>query len=282
MTIAVVGGTGTAGRAVVERALERGLLVRIIGRHQPTAQTDGAERAPAGLAAERAPVEFARADLTTGSGLAEALKGVEAVIDCSNVTTMNERAAVEFFTTGTRNLFAAEAAAGVPRHVLISIVGIDDIPAGYYRGKMAQEKVAREAAEQTGVAVSIVRATQFHDFPNMMLSQLARGPIAIIPTIPIQPVDTHDVADVLLDAATGKAVDDTAVDGRVDIGGPARESLVHLARRTVAAQGRRVLVVPLPVPGKLGRALRAGALIPSHGLTGSITFSQWLARTYPN
>jgi len=259
MRIAVIGGTGVAGRAAVVEAVRRGHEVRVVGRHEPADLPPGAS--------------FARGDGTTGEGLDEAMRGVDAVVDCANVMTQNEKTATDFFVSVTGHLTAAGAAAGVQRHVVLSIVGIDEVPLPYYRAKLAHERAAREGS----VPVTVVRATQFHDFPRQVLSMTAKGPLAVMPRIPVQPVSTADVAAVLVDAAElGGAADAPAL---LQVGGPERRDLVDLARRTLRAQHRRALVVPLPVPGRTGRAMRSGALLLKEGHQGKEAFDTWLAGT---
>jgi uncharacterized protein YbjT (DUF2867 family) len=142
MRIAVAGGTGLVGGHVVD-ALR---------------------------SAEHEPVVLARSrgiDITTGMGLAEALVGVDAVIDVSNVTTTRRRTSVGFFTAGTENLLAAGQRAGVRHHVTLSIVGVDRVGFGYYEGKRAQEKLVLNSP----VPGSVLRATQFHEFPGQLLAR---------------------------------------------------------------------------------------------------------------
>jgi uncharacterized protein YbjT (DUF2867 family) len=257
MRIAVIGGNGVAGRAAAAEAVRRGHQVRVVGRHRPADPLPG--------------TEFARADATTGDGLDDALRGVDAVVDCANVMSQNERKATDFFVAVTRHLTAAGAAAGVKRHVVLSIVGIDEVPLPYYRAKLAHERAAREGS----VPVTVVRATQFHDFPRQVMTMTAKGPLALVPRIPVQSVSTADVAAVLIDAA--EYADGAGAPDLVQVGGPERRDLVDLARRTLRAQHRRVMVVPLPVPGRTGRAMRAGGLLPKDGRQGKEPFDDWLA-----
>ena len=276
MRIAVIGGTGVAGRAVVVEAVRRGHEVRVVGRHAPGAHGPGrhapGRHAPGRHGTDPVPgAEFVRADAVTGDGLDDALRGVDAVVDCANLMSQSGRKATDFFVSVTRNLTAAGAAAGVKRHVVLSIVGIDDVPLPYYRAKLAHERAAREGT----VPVTVVRATQFHDFPRQVLAVTARGPVTVMPHVPVQPVATSDVAAVLVDAA--ELGDGPDAPDLVQVGGPERRDLVDLARRTLRAQYRRVAVVPLPVPGRTGRALRSGGLLPTDGRQGAERFDDWLA-----
>ena len=114
MKMAVAGGTGTVGHHAVEVARERGHEVVVLTRSNGV-------------------------DLVSGRGLDDALRGVDVVIDASNLTTTSPKKATEFFTTVTRNLLAAEQRAGVRHHVIPSIIGVDRAPYGYYAAKVAQE-----------------------------------------------------------------------------------------------------------------------------------------------
>src|SRR6201987_5149070 len=96
----------------------------------------------------------------TGEGLKEALVGVQVVIDLANSPSFEDKAVLEFFETSGRNLLAAEAAAGSRHHVALSIVGIDRTDNGYFRAKVAQEKLI----ETSGIPYTIIRSTQFLEF----------------------------------------------------------------------------------------------------------------------
>src|SRR5437016_43112 len=96
----------------------------------------------------------------TGEGLKDALAGAQVVIDLANSPSFEDRAVLEFFETSGRNLLAAEAAAGIRHHVALSIVGTDRSDNGYFRAKVAQEKLI----EASGIPYTIIRSTQFMEF----------------------------------------------------------------------------------------------------------------------
>lgn len=245
MKIAVAGGTGAVGRHVVDRVRELG--------HEPLVLTRSAGH-----------------DLVTGAGLEAALAGVDAVVDVASVQTQSAEKSRAFFGSVTRNLLAAEAAAGVRHHIALSIVGSDRAPEGYYAGKALQEQLVEAGA----VPWTILRATQFFEFPAQMLGQTTFGPVALIPTTRSQPVAAREVAARLVDLA----VDAPA--GRVrDLAGPREERMADLARRWLRANGKRTRVVEFPLPGTFGRALRDGTLLPAAGAAdlGTQTFDEWLA-----
>jgi uncharacterized protein YbjT (DUF2867 family) len=241
--IAVAGGTGTVGRHVVA-------AVRAAGRE---------------------PVVLSRSagvDLVTGAGLDEALRGVDAVVDVCNAITQRRRAAIDFFTAATSHLLAAGADAGVRHHVVLSIVGVDRVDAGYYAGKRAQESLALSGT----VPVSVLRCTQFHEFVPLVLSAVP-GPVAVVPSMRVQPVAAREVADRLVALATGPAL------GRApDLAGPEVHGLSDLARRYLRARGQRRLVLPVRAPVAASRAAAGGALLPTGpGPRGTVTFDAWLA-----
>ena len=102
----------------------------------------------------------------------------------------------------------AAAAAGV-RHVLyVSIVGIDRVPLGYYRTKLATEAVVRDS----GVPFTILRATQFPSLVDTLFTVSSRlGPLIVDPGFRVRPVHVQDVAerigDLLGEPATGQTVE---------------------------------------------------------------------------
>jgi uncharacterized protein YbjT (DUF2867 family) len=242
--IAVAGGTGTLGRAVAEELRGRGHEVRVLSRH----------------AAQY------RVDLTTGEGLAEALAGCAVVVDASNAQSGGR--AVRTLVEGSRRLLAAGQAAGVGHHVCVSIVGCDRAPVSYYRVKVDQERVV----EQGPVPWTIVRATQFHELLGSVLDAAGRWRVVPVPRARLQTVAVCEVAAAVADVATG-----TPRRGRVEVAGPRVADARELARGWRSVTGRRCLLLPVPLPGVLGRALRAGALTAeSPDVRGTIAFADWL------
>jgi uncharacterized protein YbjT (DUF2867 family) len=239
-TIAVAGGTGWVGRLVVDSLHRLGVTAVVIARSFGV-------------------------DVVTGSGLDEALRGVDAVIDVTNISTRNGRRAIDFFETGTRNLLAAEQRVGVRHHVLLSIVGVDRVDIPYYRAKRRQEDLVREGA----VPWTILRTTQFHEFAAQLLGDRR---VALIPSMLSQPVAARDVGDELARLAL------TSPAGMApELAGPREERVPDMVRRLVARRGRRTLVLTLPVPGTGGRAMSRGGLLPTgQGPRSARTFEEWL------
>lgn len=242
MRIAVAGGTGVVGRHVAEAARGAGHDVVVLSRS-------------------------AGADVITGAGLDAALQGVDAVIDVTNTTTLSAAKAVKFFETATRNLLAAENRAGVGHHVALSIVGIDDIDASYYAGKLAQERAVAAGA----LPFTIARAGQLHEFAGQLLSGMS-GPVAVMPKLLMRPVAAREVGAHLVRVAEAGAV------GRArDLVGPRDEVLADVARRQSAFDGVRRRVLEVRLPGAYGRGLASGSLRGgSDALQGDITFDEWL------
>lgn len=237
----MAGGTGTLGRHVVARLENDGHEVRALGRHGPVV-----------------------ADLTTGAGLAAALDGVETVVDASN----SARAARATLVEGNRRLLRAEVEAGVTHHVGVSIVGCSAVPMAYYRVKVEQEAVVSGGP----VPWSLVRATQFHDLVADVFAGAAR--FGVLPLVRglVQSVAVEEVAAVVADVAV-KA----PLRGEVVVTGPRTDDLRDLARRWHRATGRGAVPLRVPLPGRVGRGLRAGALTSAApDVRGTVTFEEWL------
>jgi uncharacterized protein YbjT (DUF2867 family) len=250
MEIAVIGGTGTLGRLVVDELAKRGDAVRILTRTPPASMGDR--------------VAHHRIDLTTGEGLDDALAGVDAVVDSSSA----QRGVKKVLVDGTGRVLAAEKRAGVAHHVLISIIGIDDVPLSYYKAKLQQEK----AVKDSGVAWTIVRASQFHSLVGGALDGAAKLRLSLRSRSRVQPVDPQVVAERLADAVHA------GPGGYLpEIGGPEARTLSDWAHLYAERSGRKLLPLPLPLPPKLGRPLRAGALTNPAAAAGGETFEQWLA-----
>lgn len=244
--VAVAGGTGLVGRMVVERLHAAGHLPVILARSKG-------------------------ADVLTGAGLDDALAGASAVVDVTNVTTNSRRKALAFFGTGTRNLLGAAERAGVVHHVVLSIVGCDRVEFGYYDGKRRQEELALGGP----VPATVLRATQFHEFPAQLLARIP-GPFAVAPRMRSQTVAAAEVADELVRLAVGPAVGLAP-----DLAGPEVHEMPALVRQVLRAQGSRRIALPLRIPGAGGKAMASGALLPTDdGPRGRITFAEWLAATY--
>ena len=245
MRIAVAGGTGTVGRYVVQAAEQSGHHVVVLSRR-------------------------AGVDVRKGDGLDAALEGIEVVVDATHAGTTNRAKATAFFCEVSRRLQTVATAQGVTRLVTLSIVGADRVPGfGYYQAKLAHEAAALEGP----LPATIVRATQFHEFPAQILGRTRMGPMAMVPRMRVQPIAARTVGEVLLEVAAGLPGQEM-----VEVAGPEPADLVDLARSVVARRGQRVAVLPVRVPGRAGKAMRSGALLPTPGVRlAGPGFADWLA-----
>ena len=244
MRIAVAGATGRIGRLTI-------------------AALDGAGHQAVPLSRSTG------VDVYTGDGLSDALRGTDALIDVINNTSQDETEIVDFFGTTTKNLLAAEEQAGMRHHVLLSIVGLDhNHRAPHYAGKREQERLVASGP----VPWSIVRATQFHDFAAMVAGWTERDGTATIAPLLVQPIAQGDVAAALAEVATS-----APLGTRVDIAGPETQDLVDMARRTYAARGQDIRLVPT-WRGTFGPDMAGEVLLPGKDARlGKTTFDDWLA-----
>ena len=247
--VVVIGGTGLIGSKVVARLAEHG--------HKAIA------------ASPRSGV-----NTLTGEGLAEVLSGAQVVVDVSNSPSFEDQAALEFFTTSTGNLLAAEKAAGVGHHVALSVVGTDRLPeSGYFRAKLAQEHLIRES----GIAFSIVHATQFFEFVNNIADAATDATTVRLSPARIQPI----AADAVAGAVAGTAVGEP-VNGIIEIAGPEQFGLDELIRTGLRFRGDPRQVVADPQARYYGALLEDRVLLP--GPDARILdprFEDWLVQTAP-
>src|SRR5438309_10373464 len=164
----------------------------------------------------------------TGEGLRGAMAGTQVVIDLANSPSFEDKAVLEFFETSGRNLLAAEAAANVRHHVALSIVGIDRTDNGYFRAKVAQEKLIKTS----GIPHTIVRSTQFMEFLGGIADSSADGNLVRLPPVLFQPIASDDVAVSVADVALA-----APLNGIVEIAGPERAPFNEIVARYLKAVG---------------------------------------------
>jgi len=244
MKIVVIGGSGLIGSKLVELLREAG--------HEPLAASPNSG-----------------VDALTGEGLAEAFVGAQVVVDVANAPAWEDAAVLNFFQTATRNILAAEAAAGVKHHVALSVVGADRLPdSGYLRAKVAQEDAVKAAA----IPYTIVRATQFFEFIGRIADSAADGETVRLPPVLVQPEAAGDVSATLADVATSPPVN-----GIVELGGPERFRLDELARRVLDANNDPREVVADVHARYFGTELDDGSLTTGSGARIAPTrFEDWL------
>ncbi|MBA2937722.1 SDR family oxidoreductase [Paenibacillus sp. CGMCC 1.16610] len=247
MKIVVIGGSGLIGKKLVNNLRELG--------HDVVAASPSL-----GI------------NSVTGEGLGEAISGAEVVVDVSNAPSWEDQAVLEFFETSTRNLLAAEAAAGVKHHVALSVVGTDGLlESGYFRAKMAQEEMIKASK----VPYTIVRATQFFEFVESIAQFSTEGQTVRMPSAYIQPIVSDDVAAAVADYALA-----APVNGIVDLAGPERMGLDELVRRFMTARKDTRQVVTDENSRYYGVLLNQHSLVPlGEARIATTRFEDWLKRT---
>ena len=247
--IAVAGATGRVGRHVVDILEAEGHDVVAMSRSRGV-------------------------DIITGDGLAEALAGVEAIVDAATGPSPEEDAATEFFTTAARNLHEAGQRAGVQRIVVVSIIGSDRFTAGYGVAKVAHE----QAALAGPLAARVLRAAQFHEFVAQLLEWGARGDVIQVPRMRTQLVSARTVAQTLADLATASNGAQSSEAPILEIAGPREERLVEAATLLAARRGDATRIEEVSDPADPGQAVyESGALLPGPGATlAGPTFEAWL------
>jgi uncharacterized protein YbjT (DUF2867 family) len=249
--IAVAGATGRLGRHLVDVLEERGHEV------VPMSRSLGV-------------------DVVTAEGLAEALTGVETVIDAASHPTPDEGPATEFFVASTRNLQELGAQAGVKQIVVVSIIGIDDFSAGF----LAAKKVHEREMLRGPIPVQMLRAAQFHEFVEPLVGWTPReNGVAYLPNMRTQLIAARSVAEALVDLATDASSMQTRNRSRIpEIAGPRVETLVDVATLLAAHRGDRVRFEGVTNRADPDRALYAnGGLLPGPDATlAGPTYADWL------
>ena len=270
MRILICGASGFIGRELTRQLEADGHEVLSLVRRQPKSPNE---------------INWAPSAHMLDSSV---MDGVDAVINLSGASigrlpwTRNyKKQILDSRVQATRTL--VEAARRGPRltaplpHLLYqSIVGVDRIPLGYYRQKLASEQLVADS----GLPLTILRATQFHDLVYSLFATQRRMPVVAAPGIRLQPIDVRDVAVQLLAVVRG------GPSGRVaDIGGPDVELATDLARATLASfrhpgahtsVGSRRPIVPLRLPGRTFAGFAAGHnLVPTNRI-GSLSYADYL------
>jgi uncharacterized protein YbjT (DUF2867 family) len=178
---------------------------------------------------------------------------------------------LEFFETSGRNLLAAEAAAGVRHHVALSIVGIDRSDNGYFRAKVAQEKLIGAS----GIPYTIIRSTQFMEFLGGIADSIADGNMVRLPPVLFQPIAADDVAASVAEVALA-----TPRNGIVEIAGSERAPFNEIVARYLKAVGDPREVVRDPAAGYWGGRVEERSLVPlGEARLGRIGLDEWLRRS---
>ena len=207
----------------------------------------------------------------TGEGLQGAIAGAQVVIDLTNSPSFEDKAVLEFFETSGRNLLAAEAAAGVQHHLALSIVGIDRTDNGYFRAKVAQEKLIKAA----GIPYTIIRATQFLEFLSGIADSSTDGSVVRLPPVLFQPIAADDIAPILAEVALA-----APRNGIIEIAGPERAPFNEIIARYLKAVGDPREAVRDPDARYWGGRVEEHSLVPlAEARLGRIGLDEWLRRS---
>jgi uncharacterized protein YbjT (DUF2867 family) len=251
MRVLVTGAGGMLGGEVLPRLVAEGFEVRATSRRPRTGSG------------------WVVADLATGEGIASAVAGMDAVLHLASSPTWRTH---QIDVLGTRRLVTAAAEAGVGHLGYVSIVGVDRVPYAYYRHKLAAEQVIADGT----VPWTVLRAAQFFQFIDELLRMSSRlGPVIGDRAVLAQPVDPGEVADKLIELLHAGARG-----GIVDYGGPEVQRFDEAVRTWQQARGSRRPLLPIRIPGRLGRELRAGGLVTDARPTGRRTWAEYLSDTY--
>jgi uncharacterized protein YbjT (DUF2867 family) len=246
MKFVVIGGTGLIGSKTVAKLRQAG--------HEAVAASPSTG-----------------VDIVTGAGLDAAFAGADVVIDLANSPSFEKEAAMAFFETSGRNIFAAERRAGIGHHVALSVVGTSRLQAmGYFEAKQHQE----DAIRASGIQYTIIHATQFFEFAGAIAGAGAREDGIHLSSAAFQPISADDVAHFVAEIAARSPLNRV-----IEIAGPERAPLNDFISRFLTKAGdTRPLVVGASEP-YFGLVLDDGSLVPGEGaLIGPTRFEDYLAR----
>jgi uncharacterized protein YbjT (DUF2867 family) len=255
--ILVTGGTGTLGRSVVQRLQDAGREVRVLSRSTHPA-------APG--------VEQVTGDLIKDVGIEGAVDGVGVIVNCAGSAKHDQEQAT--------SLVRAARRAGTPHLIYVSVVGADRVPVtssldrtmfGYFRAKQAAEQIVADS----GLPWTTLRASQFYQSLLLVARKMTRLPVIPVPAgVRFQPIDADEVAARLVELALGPPA------GLLpDMAGPRVYGLAELVQGYLRASNKRRVIIPLGIPGKAARALRAGANLAPQQAVGLRTWEEFLAQT---
>ncbi|MCW5923542.1 MAG: SDR family oxidoreductase [Saprospiraceae bacterium] len=246
MKIAIIGGTGLIGSQ---------LATMLQDKHEVVAASPSTG-----------------VNTLTKEGLDEALQGADVVIDVSNSPSFADDEVMAFFKTSTENLLAAEAKAGIKHHILLSVVGTQQLQkSGYFRAKNVQEKLVKAS----GIPFTIVHATQFFEFAGAIAHLSSLGGKVVVPDAFVQPIASAEVASFLAKTAT-----EMPANSVVEIGGPKRVEMANWIKQYLEMMKNPVEVVADSNALYFGASIKQSTLVPNAPIFwGNITYAEWLSKT---
>jgi uncharacterized protein YbjT (DUF2867 family) len=249
MKIVVIGGTGLIGSKLVKRLQGKG--------HEVIAASPASG-----------------VNTITGEGLEKTLAGAQVVVDVANSPSFEDNAVMEFFQTSGRNLMAAEEVAGVKHHLALSVVGTERLQAsGYFRAKLAQEKIIKEAK----IPYTLVHSTQFFEFMFGIAQSGAEGEKVHLSPAMMQPILSDDVADALADLVLGQPRN-----AIVEIAGPEPIKIADAVTKYLRQIGDNREIVVDNKTRYFGALLDDTTLMPAAGVRlGAVGFSEWVKTATP-
>ena len=263
-TVLVTGGTGHLGADIVSR-LKGSYRVRVLAR-SPGSDPD---------------VDWIRGDLATGAGIGEAVAGSQTVIHAATLSPAARRGYIvpkDLWSSpssvdrdGTARLLDQAGTAGVAHVIYVSIVGIDKPRVPYLRRKLEAEYLVRQGP----VPWSIARAAQFHWLVDRMFGKMARLPMVPLPDMGVEPVDTTDFADYLVESIGN------GPSGRLaDFGGPEVLTFAQAFDQWQDIRKHPVRTMRVPLPSAARDAVTAMSVTGPGSRHGKVTWTDWL-RSHP-
>jgi uncharacterized protein YbjT (DUF2867 family) len=255
MKVAVTGGTGYVGPAIVEEILREGHEVVVL-EHRRLVPVGAHPR-----------LSRVKGDITEPASLRAAFAGCDAVVHLVALIREAPKQGATFervHVEGTRHVVDAAKAAGVRRFLLMSANGVDcGLSTPYFDTKREMERIASEAGfELTVFRPSYIAGDRAGGFDAQFADIVDKAPV--LPSFAggrfeIQPVSREDVAKAFARAlSTPESVGKTYV-----LVGPERMTWNEYLHRLARLRGHKRIVAY--VPGKLmvGVARVAGERFPA-------------------
>lgn len=251
-TILVTGATGNLGSSVVKALLARQHSVRAYTRAVNPIVPDG--------------VTVYQGDLREGTGLAEALQGVDTVLHLASKFEPGYSSDIE----GAKKLVEIARANGSPKIVYISIAGVEQSDFSYFVAKRKAEQVI----EESGLPWSIVRVTQFYDYVLSLINEWSDKETNVV-SIPegtyFRAIDVPEVAQALVDLAERPAA------GLLpDLGGPEVLKLEEMIEIYGRIQQREYRIQTHTIENEYFDAFHAGNRLAQTGTSAKTTWEAYL------